>query len=89
VQEAKAHAYCEARGLSLVSAFVDVQSGRRNDRTEYRRMVESAKRGGADLIVVQFLDRFGRNPREILSRIWELKDFGIEVVATDEDIQRS
>ena len=43
--------------------------------------------GGADIIVVQFLDRFGRNPREILQRYWQLQDFGVSVVATDEDIQ--
>ena len=34
----------------------------------------------------QFLDHFGRNPREILQRYWELKDAGVSVVATDKDI---
>ncbi len=42
--------------------------------------------GGADVIVVQFLDRFGRNPREILQRYWQLQDHGVSVVATDEDL---
>ena len=69
-----------------MASFIDVQSGRRDNRTEYRRMVESALKEGPDVIAVQWLDRFGRNPREILSRIWQLKDHGIEVVATDEDI---
>ncbi len=77
-QEERARAYCQAHGLSLVASFIDVQSGRRDDRTEYRRMVESALRESPDVIAVQWLDRFGRNPREILSRIWQLKDHGIE-----------
>ena len=49
-------------------------------------MVEYALTGAAEVIVVQFLDRFGRNPREILQRYWELQDAGVSVVATDEDI---
>ncbi len=43
--------------------------------------------GNAEVIVVQFLDRFGRNSREILQRYWQLEDFGVQVVTTDEDIK--
>jgi len=50
-------------------------------------MVDFAMSGDADVVVVQYLDRFGRNPREILRRIWEFQDVGIEVVTTDEDIR--
>ena len=78
--------YCQRQGLLPDSQFVDVVSGRRDDRKEYRRMVEYALTGAAEVIVVQFLDRFGRNPREILQRYWELQDAGVSVVATDEDI---
>ena len=49
-------------------------------------MVEYAIQGNTDVIVVQYLDRFRRNPREILQRYWELQDAGVSVVATDEDI---
>ena len=85
-QESRFKEYCLRYGLLPVSQFVDVVSGRRDDRKEYRRLVESALAGDADVIVVQFLDRFGRNPREILQRYWELQDAGVSVVATDEDI---
>ena len=61
-QEARALEYCASHGLRLVASFVDVQSGRRDDRTEYRQMVERALAGGASVIVVQFLDRFGATP---------------------------
>ena len=39
------------------------------------------------MIVVKYLDRFGRNPKEIMRRYRELQDLGVEVVATDEDIR--
>ena len=79
--------YCHQHQLTPVSSFTDVVSGRRDDRKEYQRMVEFVKQGGADIIIVQWLDRFGRNPREILRRYWELQDYGVSVITTDEDIQ--
>ncbi len=85
-QEAHFKEYCERHDLTPVSTFTDVVTGRRDDRKEYRSMLEYVTQGGADFIIVQFLDRFGRNPREILRRYWELEEHGIKVVATDEDI---
>lgn len=86
-QKSRFDDYCHRFNLLPVASFVDVVSGKRDDRKEYRRMVDLVMQGGADVIVVQFLDRFGRNPREILQRYWQLQDFGVTVVATDEDIQ--
>ena len=86
-QEASYLNYCKQNHLSPITTFTDVVSGRRDDRKEYLRMVDFVKQGGADVVIVKFLDRFGRNPKEILRRYWELQDLGIEVVATDEDIK--
>jgi site-specific DNA recombinase len=79
--------YCKLHSYSSIATFTDVVSGRRDDRKEYHRMVEFVMQGGADIVMVKFLDRFGRNPREILRRYWELQENGVTVVATDEDIQ--
>lgn len=86
-QESRVHAFCDSLGYPYVGLFTDVQSGRRDDRQEYRRMLDFVRSGGADAVVVQFLDRFGRNPREILTRIWELQERNVQVIATDEDIR--
>ena len=71
-QEVRFNEFCQRDSSVPVATFIDVVSGRRDDRKEYRRMVEYVLQGGADVIVVQYLDRFGRNPREILQRYWEL-----------------
>ena len=86
-QEAHIRDYIERAGDVHIETFVDVLSGRRADRSEYKRMVELALGGGADIIIVQFLDRLGRNPREILRRIWQLEDHGVRLEVTDEDIK--
>ena len=78
--------YCDSRNYIPIKTFEDVVSGRRDDRREYLRMVDFVMKGGAEVVVVQFLDRFGRNPKEILRRYWDLEDHGVSVEATDEDI---
>ena len=45
-------------------------------------MVDFAANGGADVVVVQYLNRFGRNPREILRRYWDLEERGVQIVTT-------
>ena len=85
-QEARFREYCLRHDLIAITTFTDVVSGRRDDRKEYLQMVEYVQAGNAEVIIVQFLDRFGRNPKEILRRYWHLQDQGISVIATDEDL---
>ena len=85
-QEDRFQRHCQQHGYTQIASFTDTASGRRDDRKEYRRMVDFVLQGGADVIVVQFLDRFGRNPREILRRYWELEERGVTIEATDEDL---
>ena len=86
-QEAQFREYCKRENLASVATFTDVVSGRRDDRREYNQMVEYVLQGGADVIVVQFLNRFGRNPKEILQRYWQLQEHNVSIVATDEDLK--
>lgn len=50
-QESRYLEYFRSNNLLPVSQFVDVVSGRRDERKEYRRMVEYAMAGNADVIV--------------------------------------
>ena len=86
-QTAHIAAHCAQNGYALVGEFVDVATGKKDARREYLRMLKSALDGNADLVVVRWLDRFGRNPREILRRVWELQEAGVTVEATDEDLR--
>ena len=52
-QEIRFKEYYQRQGLLPDSQFVDVVSGRRDDRKEYHRMVEYALTGAAEVIVVQ------------------------------------
>jgi site-specific DNA recombinase len=86
-QESRIRAVVSGVGGHIVKMFSDVQSGRRDDRREYQSMVQYVIDEGIDVVLVQYLDRFGRNPKEILRRIWDLQDHGVSVEATDQDIK--
>jgi site-specific DNA recombinase len=86
VQKAEFNQYCRDHHLDSVADFTDVATGRKNDREQYMRMLERVAQGGISNIVVLFLDRFGRNPREILRRYWELQEHGVTVQSIHEDL---
>ena len=78
--------YCRAHNFEPVKTFTDIASGRKDNHQEYRRMLDYVTREGIGNVVVLFLDRFGRNPQELLPRVWELKDQGITVQSINEDL---
>ena len=61
-QEARIRTTVSAQGGLLVKLFCDVESGRRDDRPEYQSMVRYVLEENVDVVLVQYLDRFGRNP---------------------------
>ena len=86
-QEARIRAAVSDRDGILVKLFSDVESGKRDDRLEYQKMLKYVLDEEIDVVLVQYLDRFGRNPKEILSRIWALDEYGVSVEATDQNIK--
>src|SRR3990172_2542825 len=86
-QEASFRAYCTTKNLTPLATFTDVQSGRRDDRIQYQSMLRYVVEHDVGHVVVLFLDRFGRNPREILRRYWELEERGITVESANEDLK--
>jgi site-specific DNA recombinase len=78
--------HCRRKGYTLLEIFVDTQSGRRTDRVQYLDMVRRLLDGAALVVLIQYLDRFGRNDEECLPRVWQLRASEVKVEATDEDI---
>lgn len=86
-QRDRFHAACLRERWEPCGEYTDVESGRRDTRPEYQRLLTAVRAGDVTVVVVQWLDRFGRNYKEILTRLWEIERLGGRVVATDEDIQ--
>ena len=54
-QEGRYKEYRERNGLLPIRKFVDVVSGRRDDRKEYERILDYVMEGSADVIVARSL----------------------------------
>ena len=87
VQQEAFRLYRETNSLRSVAVFTDVASGRKDDRPQYQAMLRFIIEHHVGCVVVLFLDRFGRNPREILRRYWELEERGIAVQSVNEDLR--
>ncbi len=87
VQAAAFRDDCQRHSRTPLAVFTDVASGRKDDRPEYRRMLDYVAQNDVDTVVVLFLDRFGRNPREILRRYWQLEERGVAVHSINEDLR--
>jgi DNA invertase Pin-like site-specific DNA recombinase len=65
-------------GGRIVAEFVEVESGRKNDRPQLAAAIEACRRYNA-VLAISRLDRLARNAAFLLS----LRDAGIEFVAAD------
>lgn len=77
-QERIVREFCEARGLSLVGEFVEVESGRNNARPELAKALALARRKQG-LLVIATLDRLGRR----VAFIANLMESGVPFAACD------
>ncbi|MFI5205457.1 MAG: recombinase family protein [Candidatus Paceibacterales bacterium] len=77
--------YCEKQELTVFGEYVDEgESALKQNRPEYQRLLEDARRRKIDTILVYKLDRFSRSLKELVNTIDSLKDFGVDFVSYTE-----
>jgi DNA invertase Pin-like site-specific DNA recombinase len=73
-------------GAELVLDVEETGSGARNDRPGLQRLMEAARRGRLDAVLVWKLDRFGRSALDVLANIRDLDAAGVRFIATTQGI---
>src|SRR3954465_6137748 len=76
--------YALRRGFPVVHEYVDHASGAKNDRTEYRAMLEAARRRQFDVLLVWRYDRFARSMRDLVNALSEFDSLGIDFISFNE-----
>jgi DNA invertase Pin-like site-specific DNA recombinase len=77
-QRAAVEAFCASRGCEPLYEYVEVESGKKNDRPELAKALHHAKVTGATLVIAK-LDRLSRN----VAFLAALQDAGTKFVAAD------
>lgn len=77
-QRAEVAEFAAQRGAEILASFVEVESGKRNDRPELVKALSHAKLTGATLLIAK-LDRLSRNAAFLLT----LRDSGVQFRAAD------
>jgi DNA invertase Pin-like site-specific DNA recombinase len=73
-------------GGEVALAIEETGSGARNDRPGLQRLMEAARRGQIDAVLVWKLDRFGRSALDVLANLRELEAAGVAFTATTQGI---
>lgn len=71
---------------ALALEVEEIGSGARNDRPGWQRVLEAARRGQVDTVVVWKLDRAGRSMLDLLANIEALQGLGVRFVATTQGL---
>lgn len=90
VQDASCHAFAAARGWIVVAVETDMESAfaaGSEARPGYVRVLELARAGAIDHVVVWKWSRFGRDAGESLSRFKELRRLGVRLHSSTEDLE--
>lgn len=75
-----------ADGHTVVEVYTDVESGSKNDRADYQRLLADAAAKKFDRVIVWRGDRFGRDMVERLTAETALAKLGIEIVSITEGV---
>src|SRR5712692_2913228 len=73
-------------GMELVEEIEETGSGARNDRPGLRRVLELARKGKVDAVLVWKLDRWGRSSLDVHSNIRALESAGVRFVAVSQGL---
>jgi DNA invertase Pin-like site-specific DNA recombinase len=82
--------YCQRRGWSLVTEYVEVGvSGSRERRPRLDLLMRDAKRRLFDAVIVYRYDRFARSLRQLVNALSEFDSLGIHFVSVHEGVDTS
>lgn len=87
VQIAECTAYCARHGWQVVMTAEDHESGKIVSREGYQRLLELARTGLVEHIVVYSSSRLGRRSSERIYRRDELEDMGIQLHSCTDNIE--
>jgi DNA invertase Pin-like site-specific DNA recombinase len=78
--------YADRRGFAVAAEFVDFASGTRNDRPQFKRLMEAARRREVDVVLVWRYDRFARSTQALVNALMEFRALGVDFISYQENV---
>jgi DNA invertase Pin-like site-specific DNA recombinase len=78
--------YAQARNFEIVTEYIDYASGTSEDRTQYKLMMDAAKKRKIDVVLVWRYDRFARSTQALVNALKEFQRLGIDFISYQENI---
>ena len=74
--------YCSKAGYKVIDEYVDNgESAMKQNRPQYMRLLDDARRRKIEVVLVYKLDRFSRSLKELVNTIGNLKEYGVNFVS--------
>ena len=78
--------YAARRGFTLAGEYVDYASGTREDRPQYRALLDVVRKRQVDIVLVWRYDRFARSTQALVHALKEFHSLGVDFISYQENI---
>jgi len=82
----KLEEFAKNRGFEVHGEYIDIASGSNWDRPQLKRLMEDARHGKFDSIIVTKLDRFGRSVIDLEQSVRSLSDWKVDFICVYQPI---
>ena len=78
--------YADRRGFEIVGEYIDIASGKREDRTRYNELLRDARQRKVDVVLVWRYDRFARSLQSLVNALSEFETLGVDFISFQENV---
>src|SRR5215510_4036042 len=78
--------YVAHRGCTLAGEYVDYASGTREERPQYRALLDVVRKRQVDIVLVWRYDRFARSTQALVHALKEFHSLGVNFISYQENI---
>lgn len=85
-QEVKTREFCAREGIEIYKSYSEKESGAKDTRPQLNLMLEDMRAKKFSVVVVLKYDRLGRSTIHLLQTLEEMKNLGVRLIATEQNI---
>jgi DNA invertase Pin-like site-specific DNA recombinase len=78
--------FVASRGFTLAGEYIDMASGRSEERPNYRRLLADVRAGDIDVVLCWRYDRFARSTQALINALKEFQRLGVAFISYQENV---